>query len=243
MSVLSSILKDTPRAVSELRDDIPKPLARMIQRALEKRPEDRYQSTTDLRRDLEDLKRDVDTGEVVLGTTAGRKRLVAEPRPAPLGAAGGDRRGDRGPRRDGRDLLRRTRARDGRGRPPLARGALLRQRHRRSASLDWLRTGLTDMLVTNLSQSPGLRVAEHAAALPDPRRGRTPRRPLDLGPGRGSPWRAGRRRRRRSSAASCARARRSASRRACRTRGAARCSPPSASRAIPTRGSSCSSTS
>ena len=94
MSVLSAILKDTPRAVSELRDDIPKPLARMIQRALEKRTEDRYQSTTDLRRDLEDLKRDVDTGEVVLGTTAGRKRLVAGTHPAPLGAAGGDRRGD-----------------------------------------------------------------------------------------------------------------------------------------------------
>ena len=37
LSVLSSILKDTPRPVSELRDDIPKPLARMIQRALEKR--------------------------------------------------------------------------------------------------------------------------------------------------------------------------------------------------------------
>ena len=77
MSVLSSILKDAPRPVSELRDDIPKPLARMIQRALEKRPEDRYQSTTDLRRDLEDLKRDVDTGEVMLGTTSGRRRLVA----------------------------------------------------------------------------------------------------------------------------------------------------------------------
>ena len=63
--------------MSELRDDIPKPLARMIQRALEKRPEDRYQSASDLRRDLEDLKRDVDSGELVLGTTAGRQRLVA----------------------------------------------------------------------------------------------------------------------------------------------------------------------
>jgi serine/threonine-protein kinase len=77
LSVLSSILKDTPRSVSELRDDIPRPLARMIERALEKRPEDRYQSATDLRRDLEDLKRDVDTGDLVLRTTSGRKRLVA----------------------------------------------------------------------------------------------------------------------------------------------------------------------
>jgi serine/threonine protein kinase len=79
LSVLSSILKDTPRPASELRDDIPKALARMIQRALEKRPEDRYQSASDLRRDLEDLKRDVDSGELVLGTTTGRPRLVAGP--------------------------------------------------------------------------------------------------------------------------------------------------------------------
>jgi serine/threonine protein kinase len=73
LSVLSSILKDTPRPVSELRGDIPRPLARMIQRALEKRPEDRYQSTLDLRRDLEDLKRDVDTGELRLVSTGGRR--------------------------------------------------------------------------------------------------------------------------------------------------------------------------
>src|SRR5512143_1640586 len=84
LSVLSSILKDTPRPASELRDDIPKPLARMIQRALEKRPEDRYQSASDLRRDLEDLKRDVDSGEMRLATTVGRRRLRL---------AGGGRRG------------------------------------------------------------------------------------------------------------------------------------------------------
>jgi hypothetical protein len=60
--------------VSELRADVPKALARMIQRALEKRPEDRHQSASDLRRDLEDLKRDVDTGEL---------RLPGAPRPGP----------------------------------------------------------------------------------------------------------------------------------------------------------------
>ena len=85
LSVLSSILKDTPRPASEIRDDVPKPLARMIQRALEKRPEDRYQSASDLRRDLEDLKRDVDSGELALGTTAGRQRLVAPPPAASAG--------------------------------------------------------------------------------------------------------------------------------------------------------------
>jgi tetratricopeptide (TPR) repeat protein len=157
LSVLSSILKDTPRPASELRDDIPKPLARMIQRALEKRPEDRYQSASDLRRDLEDLKRDVDSGELVLGTTAGRPRLVASSGrrrwalPAAIGAA--------------LVVVGAMAALFFRGQPPATA-----EDGRRSVAvfyfdnlsgdpqLDWLRTGLTDMLVTNLSQSPDLRV-------------------------------------------------------------------------------------
>ncbi len=158
LSVLSSILKDTPRPASELRDDIPKPLARMIQRALEKRPEDRYQSTTDLRRDLEDLKRDVDSGELLLASTAGRQRLVVP-------AAG--RRRWALPVAIGTALVvvAAMAALFFRGQPPATA-----EDGRRSVAvfyfdnlsgdpqLDWLRTGLTDMLVTNLSQSPGLRV-------------------------------------------------------------------------------------
>jgi hypothetical protein len=77
LSVLASILKDVPRSVSELRSDVPRPLARMIQRALEKRPEDRYQSAMDLRRDLEDLKRDVDTGELRVAAKGAPRRAVA----------------------------------------------------------------------------------------------------------------------------------------------------------------------
>jgi serine/threonine protein kinase/tetratricopeptide (TPR) repeat protein len=158
LSVLSSILKDTPRPVSELRDDIPRPLARMIQRALEKRPEDRYQSVSDLRRDLEDLKRDIDTGEILLSTTAGRQRLVPHGSnrrrwvlPAALAA--------------GLLVVAATTAVLLRARSPVATDD-----DRRSVAvfyfdnltgdpqLEWLRTGLTDMLVTNLSQSPALRV-------------------------------------------------------------------------------------
>ncbi len=157
LSVLSSILKDSPRPVSELRDDIPRPLARMIQRALEKRPEDRYQSTTDMRRDLEDLKRDLDTGEVVLRTTAGARRLVAAvssrrwalPFAAAaalvvLGAMAALFFHGRGPvsAEDGRRSL----------------AVLYFDNVTGDPGLDWLRTGLTDMLVTNLSQSPDLRV-------------------------------------------------------------------------------------
>ena len=223
LSVLSSILKDTPRSVSELRDDIPKPLARMIQRALEKRPEDRYQSTTDLRRDLEDLKRDVDTGEVMLGTT---RRGAGGSWHSPAAAAAGRCRSPRW-----RSvvvlvamavaLLQGTRPRHRRRRPPLARGALLRQHHGRArARLAAHRPH------RHAGHQPvaGARAARrlHPAALPDPRRERPPRRPLALrgrGRHRGA---AGARPRPRSSAASCARARGSGSRRACRTRARAR---------------------
>jgi tetratricopeptide (TPR) repeat protein/TolB-like protein len=158
LSVLSAILKDTPRPVSELRDDIPRPLARMIQRALEKRPEDRYQSATDLRRDLEDLKRDVDTGEVVLGTTAGRARV----KPGPPG-----RRRWALPLAAGAALvvLASMAALLFRAEPPATAGdgrasvaVFYFDNLTGDPGLDWLRTGLTDMLVTNLSQSPGVRV-------------------------------------------------------------------------------------
>jgi len=157
LSVLSSILKDEPRPVHELREDLPRPLARMIQRALEKRPEDRYQSTTDLRRDLEDLKRDFDTGELLRSSSAGRRRLapggprrrwalptaIAGVVALALGALGALYLG--GPGQGAGD-----------GRSSLA--VFYFDNLTGEASLDWLRSGLTDMLVTNLSQSPALRV-------------------------------------------------------------------------------------
>ncbi len=158
VAVLSSILKDNPRPVSELRNDIPKPLARMIERALAKRPEDRYQSTTDLRRDLEDLKRDVDSGELLLRTTAGRPRMAASPvsgrrwtLPTAIGGA--------------LLILVAMGVLFFRGRAPAAAkdarpsvAVFYFDNLSGDAKLDWLRTGLTDMLVTNLSQTPGLRV-------------------------------------------------------------------------------------
>jgi serine/threonine protein kinase len=97
LAVLSSVLKDTPSPASDLRSDLPKALARMIQRALEKRPEDRYQSASDLRRDLEDLKRDVDTGELRLPATRDRHAIgVTDSSPLP------------GPRRNPRRRRRRA---------------------------------------------------------------------------------------------------------------------------------------
>jgi serine/threonine protein kinase/tetratricopeptide (TPR) repeat protein len=156
LSVLSSVLKDLPRPVQELRPDVPRPLARLIERALEKRPEDRYQSTSDLRRDLEDLKRDFDTGELSGVSTSGSRRFaVTEGRRRWLLPAVGVAavllalaalvrlQGDAP-----------TGAGDDRSSLAVFYFANLSD----DAQLDWLETGLTDMLVTNLSQSPTLRV-------------------------------------------------------------------------------------
>ena len=64
MSILSSIVKDTPRSVTEINPALPRDLARIIRRALAKDPERRYQSAKDLRNDLEDLKASLDSGEL-----------------------------------------------------------------------------------------------------------------------------------------------------------------------------------
>ena len=56
LSILSSILKDTPRSVTDINPALPRDLGRIIRRALAKDPERRYQSAKDLRNDLEDLK-------------------------------------------------------------------------------------------------------------------------------------------------------------------------------------------
>jgi Tol biopolymer transport system component len=70
VSILSSIIKDTPRLVTEVNPRLPKELGRIVRRCLVKDPEHRYQTTKDLRNDLEELQQSVTSGE-----------LAAEPQP------------------------------------------------------------------------------------------------------------------------------------------------------------------
>ena len=56
LSVMSAILKDTPKALGELNPALPRELGRYVKRCLAKDPDDRYQSATDLRNDIEDLR-------------------------------------------------------------------------------------------------------------------------------------------------------------------------------------------
>jgi serine/threonine protein kinase/TolB-like protein len=63
--LISSILRDTPRRVDQLKEELPHHLARVIGRCLEKSPERRYQSAIDVRNELSDLARELETKAVL----------------------------------------------------------------------------------------------------------------------------------------------------------------------------------
>ncbi len=67
-ALVSSILRDTPDPVTELRSDLPRQLARIVQQCLEKDPQRRYQSALDVRNQLESLATEVSSGTVVAAT-------------------------------------------------------------------------------------------------------------------------------------------------------------------------------
>ena len=64
LSVLSSILRDTPRSVIELNPGLPRDVWRIVRHCLAKDPERRYQTAKDLRNDLEDLAQSLVSGEL-----------------------------------------------------------------------------------------------------------------------------------------------------------------------------------
>jgi serine/threonine protein kinase len=63
LSVLSSILKDTPRDLTAVNPSLPTDLSRVVRRALAKDPERRYQAAKDLRNDLAELESSLQSGE------------------------------------------------------------------------------------------------------------------------------------------------------------------------------------
>ena len=64
MSTLSAIIKDTPRAIADVRPGLPRELSKIISRCLAKDVEDRYQSAKDLRNDLRALTNELTSGEI-----------------------------------------------------------------------------------------------------------------------------------------------------------------------------------
>jgi serine/threonine protein kinase len=62
--IISSILRDAPPPVTDLKIELPSHLGRIVKRCLEKNPSHRYQTASELRNDLEELKREIDSGRV-----------------------------------------------------------------------------------------------------------------------------------------------------------------------------------
>ena len=60
--VISSILRDAPAPVTDLRLELPSHLGRIVNRCLEKNPNRRYQTAGELHTDLGGLKREIDSG-------------------------------------------------------------------------------------------------------------------------------------------------------------------------------------
>jgi Tol biopolymer transport system component len=83
LSVLSSIVKDTPTSAIGLKPRLPLELDRIIKHCLVKDPEHRYQTAKDLRNELEELKQAIETGAMRSGVgaretvRAGRRRWRA----------------------------------------------------------------------------------------------------------------------------------------------------------------------
>ena len=62
ISIITSILRDSPPAVSDVRPGLPLEFARIVRRCLQKEPERRYQTAVDLRNALEELKQESEAG-------------------------------------------------------------------------------------------------------------------------------------------------------------------------------------
>jgi serine/threonine protein kinase len=73
ISTISSILKETPPQVTEVRDNLPRHLARMINRCIEKKPNRRFQTARDVANELEGLEKEVQSGDhdqAITGSTS-----------------------------------------------------------------------------------------------------------------------------------------------------------------------------
>src|SRR5215470_16195413 len=80
LSTLSAILKDDPKAVSSVVQDVPRDLEKIISRCLRKDPARRFQHMDDVNVALEELKEESDSGKLA----DPRESVVRARRASPL---------------------------------------------------------------------------------------------------------------------------------------------------------------
>jgi Tol biopolymer transport system component/predicted Ser/Thr protein kinase len=96
-SVILSLLHDTPPTVTDLQPRLPHALSRIVKRCLAKDPERRYQSALEVKRELEELRRDLALTPRGLAARRSRVAVTALVGLAAVGAALALLRRDSGP--------------------------------------------------------------------------------------------------------------------------------------------------
>jgi serine/threonine protein kinase/tetratricopeptide (TPR) repeat protein len=87
-ALMSSILKDVPQPVIEVRADMPRHLGRIVARCLEKDPTHRYSSATDLAYELRSLRKEHESDTSSLVHQVPTSEPVPTPPPAPTPPSG-----------------------------------------------------------------------------------------------------------------------------------------------------------
>ncbi|HTO76032.1 MAG TPA: protein kinase [Thermoanaerobaculia bacterium] len=81
--LVSSILRDRPAAVTDLRRDLPQHLGRIVRRCLEKEPRDRYQTSRDVYNELKELRAETVSDSPASKAPSQPSDVAAIARPAP----------------------------------------------------------------------------------------------------------------------------------------------------------------
>ncbi|MEO8348730.1 MAG: protein kinase, partial [Acidobacteriota bacterium] len=81
VDMISSILRDKPPSVTDLRADLPPHLARILRRCLEKDPRDRYQTSRDVYNELRELRAETSTASTAASASSPRSDAGVITRP------------------------------------------------------------------------------------------------------------------------------------------------------------------
>ncbi|MGB5159751.1 MAG: protein kinase [Thermoanaerobaculia bacterium] len=187
VTLISSIVKDTPPSVDTVRAELPHHLARIVNRCLDKEPKRRYQSAAEVYNELDVLRREVESGIVSSGitqpTSAEIEAAKATVHPAasrrwwPIAAAVGvvlvgasafwlGRGGDREPQAD-RMVAEEPAAGDAASAAEARLPAIvvLPFQNRGASEDEYFADGMSEEITTRLAGVSGLRVVSSSSAM------------------------------------------------------------------------------